>query len=76
MELVRTLALLHEAVSHARVQRQGTPTMLVATESMAADGPRTLYLMQRWLPLILSVRGVFSSIVTHHPLPHSCSAAT
>jgi hypothetical protein len=67
MQLVKTLALLHEAVSHAKAQRQGTPTMLVATDSMAADGPRTLYLMQRWLPLILSIRSAAPSIARTNP---------
>lgn len=37
-------------------QRKGWPCLLVAAEASHAEGPRSLYLTQRWLPLVLSIR--------------------
>jgi hypothetical protein len=31
--------------------------MLVATEASSAEGPRSLYISQRWMPLVLSIKG-------------------
>jgi hypothetical protein len=56
LELVKTLALLVEAVRQAKVQRHGVPTMLVVSDVAAPDKPRSTYLTQRWLPLTLSIR--------------------
>eukprot|EP00884_Botryococcus_braunii_P015612 jgi/Botrbrau1/2734/Bobra.0164s0014.1 len=58
MEVVKTVALLSEAVRHAQEQRRGTPTMLVATELAAAEKPRSTYLTQRWFPLTLTIRSI------------------
>ena len=38
-------------------QRKGRPVPLVATEASHGEGPRSLYISQRWLPLVLSIRG-------------------
>lgn len=34
----------------------GRPCQLVATETSHAEGPRLLYIIQRWLPLVLHIR--------------------
>ena len=34
----------------------GRPCHLVATETSHAEGPRLLYIIQRWLPLVLHIR--------------------
>lgn len=54
-ELVQTLALLSEAVQQAKRQRLGTPTMLVVSDTIAPDKPRSTFLTQRWLPLTLTI---------------------
>lgn len=51
-------------------QRKGQPCILVATETTHAEGPRFLYLSQRWLPLVLSIKGEY---LPH--LHHSCIIA-
>ncbi len=38
-------------------QKKGRPCMLVASEASRPEGPRSLYISQRWLPLVLSIRG-------------------
>ena len=35
---------------------KGSPCQLVAAETSHADGPRSLYILQRWLPLVLHIR--------------------
>ena len=57
MALCRLLALLHDTVGYLD-QRTGRRCLLVATELGGGEGPRSLYLTQRWLPLVLSCRPV------------------
>lgn len=54
MALCRILASLREATSVAS-QLKGSPCQLVVTEASGADGPRQLYILQRWLPLVLHI---------------------
>jgi len=35
---------------------QGSPCQLLVTEACHAEGPRLLYMLQRWLPLVLHIR--------------------
>lgn len=35
---------------------KGTPCQLVVTEASPADGPRLLYILQRWLPVVAHIR--------------------
>lgn len=37
-------------------QLKGSPCQLLVSETSHADGPRLLYILQRWLPLVLHIR--------------------
>lgn len=41
---------------NAASQLNARPCQLVATETAPADGPRLLYILQRWLPMVLHIR--------------------
>jgi hypothetical protein len=78
MALCRILAALHEAALEAG-RLNGRPCQLVATESSHADGPRLLYIVQRWLPLVLHIRpqgqGYMLAPLNPRPtLPPDCQA--
>lgn len=70
MALCRILASLHEAAQVAS-QLKGSPCQLIATEASNADGPRLLYIMQRWLPLALHIRpaGQANALALLNPQP-------
>eukprot|EP00803_Ostreobium_quekettii_P004788 evm.model.scf_1944.2 EVM.evm.TU.scf_1944.2 scf_1944:10345-15102(+) len=58
-ELVKNLAYLHEAVNHIQesLAPSGKGCFLVVSDVGTSDGPRALYLYQRWLPLIFVIDG-------------------
>ncbi|CAL8466736.1 g6272 [Coccomyxa elongata] len=89
-ELVRTLAFLHEATAYASKKLAGIPCVsrnpacschLLVTDPVT-DGPQNLQLMQRWLPLHLTIRGsgpdftlsVVPQVLKANNLPMICAA--
>jgi hypothetical protein len=45
------------AVAQEEASRlKGSPCQLVVAETSHAEGPRSLYILQRWLPLVLHIR--------------------
>lgn len=55
--LIRTLALLHDGTAFASSRRvPGRPCQLVVSDTSVAEVPRLMYLYQRWLPLVLTIR--------------------
>ncbi|EFN54821.1 hypothetical protein CHLNCDRAFT_134828 [Chlorella variabilis] len=71
MALCRILASLHEAANVAS-QLKGSPCQLIVTESSHVEGPRLLYILQRWLPLVLHIRpaGAAHALALLNPQPH------
>ncbi|GBG64284.1 hypothetical protein CBR_g41204 [Chara braunii] len=57
MAIARTLALLCDAVDFVRQNDQPICKLLVSDTS-GADGPRSLYLFQRWFPLIFHIKAL------------------
>lgn len=55
MALCRVLAALHEAANVVAALKHA-PCQLLATQLSPPDGPRQLYMLQRWLPLVLHIR--------------------
>lgn len=59
-ELLTPESFLHAAtlpcVQQEAGRLNGRPCQLIATEASHAEGPRLLYILQRWLPLVLHIR--------------------
>mmetsp|Transcript_5942 Transcript_5942/g.10291 ORF Transcript_5942/g.10291 Transcript_5942/m.10291 type:complete len:243 (+) Transcript_5942:189-917(+) len=52
--MVRTLAFLYDATDHASKRMEGTEECkLVISDQTSGGVPRSIYLYQRWLPLVL-----------------------
>ena len=41
---------------HCR-QRAGSPIQLLMSDASGPEGPRNLYIFERWCPLVLSIEG-------------------
>ncbi|KAL4452260.1 hypothetical protein ABPG75_007922 [Micractinium tetrahymenae] len=61
MALCRVLASLHEAANVVAALKQG-PCQLLVTQLSPPEGPRQLYMLQRWLPLVLHIRPTGQSL--------------
>ncbi|KAK9814084.1 hypothetical protein WJX72_000412 [[Myrmecia] bisecta] len=79
-EIVKTLAFLHEAARCAS-PGQAEPCLLLVSDLSGAEGPRALYLYQRWLPLIIHIRpegglvlGLLPQVAELHAVPVKCMA--
>lgn len=70
-QLVKALAALVEAAHHIGLQG-GERCRLIVTDTGTAEGPRNLFMYQRWLPLVLTIRPdpnqQGSNLLAIHPL--------
>lgn len=69
MEVARTMALLYEATEGTRSQDH--PLVLMIGDTAGEEGPRALYLMQRWLHLVWNIQEVAPQLFRLHLLPSS-----
>ncbi|KAH7352072.1 hypothetical protein KP509_19G028300 [Ceratopteris richardii] len=60
--IVRTLALCRDAMNYAS-QIAGVDCKLIISDTNINQGPRLLYIYQRWFTLILTVESIGSSFV-------------
>mmetsp|Transcript_29822 Transcript_29822/g.65173 ORF Transcript_29822/g.65173 Transcript_29822/m.65173 type:complete len:238 (+) Transcript_29822:351-1064(+) len=56
--MVKTLAFLYDATEHASERLVGEKCKLVIAEQTSGASPRSMYLYQRWLPLVLLLSAV------------------
>lgn len=55
MELIKTLALLHEATVHIS-RKHNQMCHLLVSDAGGPEGPWSLYIYERWCPLILTIQ--------------------
>ncbi|KAL0039513.1 hypothetical protein WJX77_000290 [Trebouxia sp. C0004] len=56
-ELIKTLAMLHEATASLhRLNASGQPCLLLISDAGGGEGPKSLYILERWCPLILTTQ--------------------
>ena len=74
---VASVLLPQPPLQNVASQLKGSPCQLIVTESSHVEGPRLLYILQRWLPLVLHIRRerpAGSPAMTESPDPGSLHA--